>query len=1735
MNADNGAENFVIEIDNSKLEKDAQRAASLIEGIGDAAVRQGERLDKSASELPRLIEELNKAYEEQKRTISDLDKQILEHKQLQELDKKEVQELKAAYEEAKKAKGEYAAQNEKKAYEEAQKAVQAEADAIKQLNLNKQEYQHLNRQTIESIKEFRSEAYKIPTVNEQIAESMKTVAKLSLGYLSYEGANKFIAKAAEVRSEIEMLQTQMDGLFGEDAGGKIFSGLKEMALNSGIYKTTGLSQAAETLKVYGEETEDILPLMQQFGDVAMGNDQKLQSLANAFGRVTTQGNLSSLTLRTMIRAGFNPLDEMARTTGKSMQQLRQEMSNGQITVDRVREALKSATSEGGKYYNMTEKLSGSIKGEQQRLASMIAGVYAKFGEEHEDLIKSSLKLRQALVAHYEDIGKAIAMLVGTYGTYRAAVIANGAVEAAMNAHYVTKIRLLRLAAVAQAAFNRVLMMNPYVLAATALGGLITAVVLYSKKSAVAEEAAKRWNEREKEQTEQHEKRKNKLNELLSKINDETASEYEQQEAFNELGRMMPNLTKHYNSLIELQKHFAEATAMANEQLQLQNAIQTGTKNYNNDKEKLALLKKYRDSLGKIGMSDEKDILKKKLLQKYPELFSDDEEQQKDMRRNPGIYKSVSFKGQGTFETDWHAVNAEITAIAKDIKDKTVKKLQSTLATAWDSSLARKSDKELDENLAFYEKELKRFQNANKTSIKRTRTKNGMSEEVVKPKNPKDFIAFKDSMGNTILLTEDEVKRRIKKLKAEKNVSANNRGRDYLKEAQDELRKKQEAERRVIANRKKYRTAEAYEADLNKAKLAVKDAQATVDRREQDKGLKSQDRKGASERAKAAREAKLQAEREDKAQNKITEEQYKYARQTAKRAEANELLAQQAVVDAMAEGSKKKLAQLDIDHKKELAAIDEEARQLYEAKVEHQKELWEADTKNEGKGFWTSHKRDANTGLVSGVDALTEEESKGVKAKRQSENVRYGKEVQETLRQSVDAMIGYYKQFGTLEEQRYAIAKEYDEKIAKAQTDGERRSLEAQKKKDLATAGANSLANEIDWSQTFEGVGNVLGSVAKETLRKVEEYMQTAEYKQLKPSDQKAYADLREKLTKETGGSETSPFNFKQWGAIAQQVKEYQNSVQALQRITEEHRQAVNELQKAEKNLSESTDDASKQVAQAAVDAAQAKVDATGQAKEDAQKAATEKQQQLTDSTSKATNGMRNFTSALQEISGGSLYGFANGITKLITSIGGTSKSLGELGGKVGGIVGAILQILDALGDDPTKFIDDILEKVTNTVEKILADLPNLVGHVIQDVGTLVGSVIEGIGGIFGAKDGWLYGSNEWRVKEVTERLTKSNDALKTSIDQLKDAIDKENGVNAITDTQRALQAQRSVNENQRKMLEENMGMHGKHHSNAYYWGKDSWFFNNPFYTNLLRKAGINVPDGYSKINSILHDFKKRTPTADTKLDKVGSLDDMYKLTPEQMNEIRTQNAELWTHITTVGKYDMSKYWNAYADQAGKTAEIADKLREKLTGITFDSMHDDFVSKLMDMQNKAKDFTKDINKQFAKGLLNFSIGTQMDAKLKEWWKNWADTMQKQSGDLTDTQIDNMRREYEAFVSEGMRIRDKVFKVTGYDKETYAQSSSSASLSGITQDQGQELNGRLSSIQIHVAEIAEAIQQEAERNKSVIFSLGDIRSIMNDLMDLQMQGLNHLEAIERHTSVLPQMNERIDKIRRNTENS
>lgn len=353
--------------------------------------------------------------------------------------------------------------------------------------------------------------------------------------------------------------------------------------------------------------------------------------------------------------------------------------------------------------------------------------------------------------------------------------------------------------------------------------------------------------------------------------------------------------------------------------------------------------------------------------------------------------------------------------------------------------------------------------------------------------------------------------------------------------------------------------------------------------------------------------------------------------------------EQESISQMAEGSAKRIRQIRFNYQKE------------EAEIKAQEAKW----------------RDAQGGN------LTEEQGNAL-----AERLRLAQEAQrkgleeidkESLKNELQAMVDYLREYGTLQEQKYAIAKEYAEKIREV-NEGEGtaeekrwqvRKLEKERDAAVSQTNAQNLALNIDWSTTFEGVGNVLKDMAKETLAKIEEYMQTSEFKKLSAENKKVYTDLQAKLKDETGGNSTSAFNFKIWGTIAENVKTYQDSVRTLREKTDAHTQAVADLEQAQQDLADATDDASKEIAQKAVDIAQGKVDATAASQNEAQEASDKARKTLTDNTNAAAQGIKNFTGYLNEMSDGSLYGFANGITKLITSLSkgsdGIGKSLGGTG------------------------------------------------------------------------------------------------------------------------------------------------------------------------------------------------------------------------------------------------------------------------------------------------------------------------------------------------------------------------------------------------------------------------------------------------------------------------------------------
>lgn len=124
----------------------------------------------------------------------------------------------------------------------------------------------------------------------------------------------------------------------------------------------GLTQATKTLLQFGVAGEDVVPVLKTLGDVSGGEQDKLSRMALAFGQMSSTGRLMGEELNQMIEAGFNPLKEISRTTGKSMLELREDMERGRISTSMVTEAFRTATKEGGPMAGMLEKQSKSFKG-----------------------------------------------------------------------------------------------------------------------------------------------------------------------------------------------------------------------------------------------------------------------------------------------------------------------------------------------------------------------------------------------------------------------------------------------------------------------------------------------------------------------------------------------------------------------------------------------------------------------------------------------------------------------------------------------------------------------------------------------------------------------------------------------------------------------------------------------------------------------------------------------------------------------------------------------------------------------------------------------------------------------------------------------------------------------------------------------------------------------------------------------------------------------------------------------------------------------------------------------------------------------------------------------------------------------------------------------------------------------------------------------------------------------------
>ena len=447
-----------------------------------------------------------------------------------------------------------------------------------------------------SVKKLRDEYTLYKNDGKQVVETNEGIAiswKKALAVIGGAGVLKALgSEMIRVRGEFQSMQTAIETMVGEDIAGRLIPQIKELAKISPL-TMSDMVGAEKMMLGFNIQAEDTIKYLKAISDISMGESSKFNSLTLAFSQMSAASKLMGQDLNQMINAGFNPLQIISEKTGKSIATLKDEMSKGVVSAEMVQQAFIDATSAGGKFYNMSENASKTINGQLSMMQDALDSVFNELGTKSESVIMDGIQMTTSLIQNYETVGRILAGLVVTYGTYRTAVML---VTAAESKHTLVEIGLTNarlLARKAQLALNAAMLTNPYVLLATAVIGLGAAMWAFHDSTTAAEKAQKRFDEQKKQSIKKEQEHKQRLEELISTLQNEYTSSMDRVKAMDAIKNEYPALFQkyidekgHIRDLIALWKEYNEEAGKRN--------VEENKINYNNSKK---LIGEYEQVIG----------------------------------------------------------------------------------------------------------------------------------------------------------------------------------------------------------------------------------------------------------------------------------------------------------------------------------------------------------------------------------------------------------------------------------------------------------------------------------------------------------------------------------------------------------------------------------------------------------------------------------------------------------------------------------------------------------------------------------------------------------------------------------------------------------------------------------------------------------------------------------------------------------------------------------------------------------------------------------------------------------------------------------------------------------------------------------------------------------------------------------------------------------------------------------
>lgn len=1502
---------------------------------------------------------------------------------------------------------------------------------------------------------------------------------------------KFVNQMMQVRGQFQ--QTEMAFKTMLQSEEKADALMKQLIRTAAVtpFEVEDVTEGAKQLLAFNVAAEDVNKTLIELGDVAAGMGMNLKDLVMLYGTTIAKGKMDTMDLYQFLNRGIPIADEIAKVMGldvtNAIEEVQKQIKAGKVTSDIFIQAMQSMTAEGSKFGGLMEAQSKTIIGQISNIKDAIEKKFNEIGKSQEGVINTGLGVVSTLIENWDTVGKVLMTVVAAYGAYKAAVISMIALSKAQVAWesakaFLSLAKSITTAKDAMALFNLVSSSNVLGLV---LGAVAAGVTMFNLFGNSAEDAATKTSKF----TESANEASSKVESLISILKTAKEGSKVYKDTIKELSNIYGNygiaidkIKEDESNLVDVKQQEIDKSKELVEQIKLEaternraNAISKANEEYNNrvDSAKQALLGKLKDygtSSSGIAVGIQ-NIVSDSVIKQFDDLT------QKMAGSNEHSKEYQTYlKQYNQLEASLISKSEKLANAFGFTGDKTSDARKAMVGYLYELRAAKKIHAEETDNVNKGADATENF--GNKATSAKNRINalqkqlQGAGEDVhVLYNRVKEFMQNYSENNINFHVNFDA---KIPSWMQNMNIPELGRlGKYFSALARDLANNKKSG---ALVNGKWMSTKDIaqrgwdYTNAANTRQTKAED-DAKKKRREKEEA-EANAKKNATKAKKAAADAKKQAEDRKKAQEELNEDLKQLQQENI-----------DTDISQMQEGTEKKLAQIKNDYAKRKAEIDKQEAEFKKKNKEAGKKV-----------------------------TLTSAQSNALNKARDLATQEYNKKLDEVNREALTSMRDYLKEYGSLYQQKQAIAEEYEEKIAKAQTQGEKLTLQQQRKKDLQTIEINAIRQNIDWGSVFGDFGAMFKDQLEPTIEKLQELSKGT----TDVNEQKTIQELISKLQ----GSATI-WNSDIFKKVSDDINSYQSAMQGYIDAQEREAEATKAVTKAQEDLAKakkSGDKTSISKAEANLSRAQGVLATASNNVLEFGSSVQKASSDLQTSAQKAVSQFQQLENGLQGLTSGSLKGIGNSILGLDKLFGGSmqkdvantlakgiqgllgkdsdaakslTKALGD-SGMAGEIISAILGILDILKDGFGTLISNLMDTVFGAVTGILDDAlsGDIVMKPLKSIGNNVSHILNtlsfgGFNSLFGG-DG-----NAKKVNDTIERLTDRNILLQQSIEDLTDAMENSFGSKATSYYEQAYKNQQETNQNYLDIAKAQASYHGSHHSWNAYWGG----------------FGSDEMDWIKK--NVKSDFNG----------------DLFSLSPEEMKLLRG-NVAIWEHIENTGKGNyggrLTEKLNDYIDQAGKLEELSEQFKENLTQISFSGMRDSFLTDLMDMKKDGSDFASEMADDFAekmqKSLLSFSMEDLINGDLKKLYDDWAKAMKDKNGKLTKEDVDAFYKRYDDIVQEGLKRRDEWAKVTGYTgSSSSSQTATSGGWASMGQDTADELNGRFTALQIAGESIAQNMTTTISQMESIVTLGISTNGAVLEIRNMMIMTNSYLEDIVKYSKL------------------